>query len=217
MPKVLTLLHTTPVVVGLIGSLAKEILPGGTVIRHYVDDSLLNDTRAAGHLTKDVVRRMVGHVQHAEAYGSDCVLFTCSSVGPAVDVARLVVNIPVLKIDEPMAEEAVRRGTRIAVLATLATTLGPTKELIQQKDPGATVDTILCSDAFDALARGDGQLHNRLLIGQITCAAAAYDVVVLAQASMTNILPDLPVEVVPRVLTSPRLGLIRTAEVLRGL
>jgi len=41
-----------------------------------------------------------------------------------------MVGIPVVRVDEPMAEKAVQTGTRIGVAATLATTLKPTTELI---------------------------------------------------------------------------------------
>ena len=217
MVKTLTILHTTPVIVNLISSIAKEVLPPDVVVRNLVDDSLLNDTRKAGRLTKDVTRRLVAYVQHAETYGSDCVLLSCSSVSPAVDVARQVVDIPVLKIDEPMAEEAVRRGSRIAVIATIPTTLGPTEGLIKKARPDVTVDTMLCSDAFEALAKGDAALHNQLLMRHIDAAATSHDVVVLAQASMANILPEIPEWLLGKVLTSPRLGLLRTASVLRSL
>jgi len=218
--KTLTMLHTTPVAIPLFGPLAREIMPPGTNIRTITDDSLLDDVRKAGHLTKDVVRRVVGHIQHAEAYGADCVLFTCSSVGPAVDVARQVVNIPVFKVDEPMADKAVEAGSRIAVVATLPTTLAPTKDLIVRAGAAAgrevSVTTLLCNEAFDALTKGDVKQHNALLMQMIVQAAGTHDVVVLAQASMTNIVPDLPVAVAARVLTSPRLGLERVAVALRS-
>ena len=221
MGKTLMMLHTTPVAIPLFGPLAREIMPPGTSIRTITDDSLLDDVRKAGHLTKDVVRRVVGHIQYAEAYGADCVLFTCSSVGPAVDVAREVVNIPVFKVDEPMAEKAVEMGYRIAVVATLPTTLAPTKDLIVRAGAAAgrevDVTTLLCNEAFDALARGDVKQHNAVLMQVIVQAAGAYDVVVLAQASMSNILPDLPTGISSRVLTSPRLGLERVAAALRSL
>lgn len=228
MTKTLTILHTTPVIVKLIGDLAKEILPQDVTVRHVVDDSLLNDTRKAGYMTKDVVRRLTAYVQLAEAHGSDCLLLTCSSVSPAVDVARQVVNIPVIKIDEPMAEAAAAMGTRVAVLATVPTTLKPTSDLIRGafaskartaglSVPVIRVETFLCDDAFDALAAGDVEKHNRLLIGHIVSAAESFDAVVLAQASMSNILPLIPAAISGKVLTSPRLGLGRTAEVLAGL
>ena len=171
-------------------------------------------------MTEDVAKRIVSYVKLAESHGSDCVLFACSSVGPAADVAREEVKIPVLKIDEPMAEAAVTRGSRIAVVATVSTTLKPTCELIEKaaKERGVQVEirTFLSDKAFDVLSAGNVAEHNRLLIGDIVKAASEYGAVVLAQASMTNILPDLPEDVSRKVLTSPRLGVLRVAEVMAG-
>ncbi len=220
MQKVLTVLHTGLTTVPVIGRLIKEILSPDIVVRNVFDDSLLIDTRKAGYMTEDVAKRIVSYVKLAESHGSDCVLFACSSVGPAADMAREEVKIPVLKIDEPMAEAAVTRGRRIAVVATVSTTLKPTCELIEKaaKEKGAQVEikTFFSDKAFDVLSAGDVAEHNRLLIGDIEKAASEYDVVVLAQASMTNILPDLPEDVSRKVLTSPRLGVLRVAEVMKG-
>ncbi len=220
MEKILTVLHTGLTTVPVIGRLIKEIMSPDIVVRNVVDDSLLIDTRKAGYMTDDVARRLVSYVKLAESHGSDCVLFACSSVGPAADLARKEVKIPVLKIDEPMAEAAVTRGPRIAIVATVSTTLKPTRELIEKaaREQGVQVQiqTFLSDKAFDVLSAGDVAGHNRLLIGDIVKCAAEHDVVVLAQASMTNILPDLPEEVSRKVLTSPRLGVLRTAQVMEG-
>lgn len=221
MPKTLTILHTSITTVPILGKIAAELLPGDVAVRNVVDDSLLIDTRKAGFMTGDVAQRLVSYVKLAETHGSDCFLLACSSVGPAADLARQAVKMPVLKIDEPMAEAAVAKGRRIAVIATVSTTLKPTRDLIekaaQKSGTRIEVETFLCDKAFDVLSKGDVAGHNRILIGDIVERAAEFDVVVLAQASMTNILPSLPQGILDKVLTSPRLGVERTAEVLKSL
>ena len=221
MPRILTILHTGLTTVPVIGRIAEELLPNDVTVRNVVDDSLLIDTRKAGFMTEDVAQRLVSYVKLAESHGSDCVLFACSSVGPAADRAQTAVKIPVLKIDEPMAEAAVARGPRIAIIATVSTTLKPTRDLIekaaQKSGTHIEVETVLCDKAFDVLSKGDVAGHNKILIGDIVECAGKFDVVVLAQASMTNILPSLPPGVADKVLTSPRLGVERTASVLKSL
>lgn len=221
MGKVLTILHTGMTTVKVLGDAAKGIIPSEVTVRNVVDDSLLIDTRKAGFMTDDVANRIVSYVKLAEKHGSDCVLFACSSVGPAADLARREVNIPVLRIDEPMADAAAQMGPRVVIVATVSTTLKPTLNLIERAIEKAgtqvTLDTVFCDRAFDVLSSGDVAGHNRLLIGAIVESAAKYDTVVLAQASMANILPDLPSEIRNRVLTSPKSGLTRTAEVLQSL
>jgi Asp/Glu/hydantoin racemase len=221
MGKILTVLHTGLTTVPVIGRQLDELLPTDVTVRHVVDDSLLIDTRKAGFMTDDVAKRIVSYVKLAEEHGSDCVLFACSSVGPAADLARKEVDIPVLKIDEPMAEEAVRRAKRIAILATVPTTLKPTRALVEKAAEESCakveIETFLSDKAFDALSGGDVEAHNRLLIEDIKKCVKEFDLVVFAQASMTNILPSLPEDILAKVITSPRLGVMRTVKVLEAL
>ena len=63
--------------------------------------------------------------------GADAIFNTCSSIGEIAQFARKLVPIPIYKIDDPMAIEAVETASRIGVLATLSTTLTPTAALLQ--------------------------------------------------------------------------------------
>ena len=58
---------------------------------------------------------------------------TCSSVGDVADYGNLYARIPVFRIDQPMAAEAVRNYDRIGVISTLPTTLDPTCRLLQNE------------------------------------------------------------------------------------
>jgi len=84
-------------------------------------------------LTSSIVRRLSAHVVLAREGGADLIMVTCSSTSPGVDVARKLVDVPVLKIDDAMAEKAVEMGESIGVLATVKTTLIPSAELIKSK------------------------------------------------------------------------------------
>lgn len=53
-----------------------------------------------------------------------------NSVGEVVDIAQEMVSVPIYKIDEPMAEKAVQLGKRIAVVATVSSTMGPKGSMI---------------------------------------------------------------------------------------
>jgi hypothetical protein len=127
---------------------------------------------------------------------------------------------PVLRIDTAMAEEAVRRGQRIGVAATLPTTLGPTSDLIraaaERADRAVEVRTGLAEGAF-ALLASDPAEHDRRVRATLTDLAAWADVIVLAQASMTRAVEGSAIVAGGRsvpLLTSPRLGVERLASVL---
>ena len=100
---------------------------------HMVDESLIQDTIRAGRIRGITIRRLLAQIESAEAAGADAVMVTCSSIGPGVALAQSLFEMPVIRIDEAMAEEAVRMGRRIGVAATLRTTLEPTIELLKAK------------------------------------------------------------------------------------
>ena len=195
-----------------------ESLPG-VRFATVVDDSLLADVRAAGHLTAAVTRRLVAYGMLAQSAGADAIFNTCSSIGEAADVMRQVLDIPVVKIDEAMAKEAVHTGARIAVVATLPTTLAPTARLVQRmadaQETQVSIRRHLVEGAFDVLRGGDPARHNQMILAEIERAAESVDAIVLAQGSMARLVPGLPALPVP-VLSSPDRGIADLRQVLES-
>jgi Asp/Glu/hydantoin racemase len=212
----LALLHTSPTLTPLFTSLCHQHLPQ-TQIFHMVDESLIQQTIAAGKLQKVTVRRLISMVESASMIGVDGVLVTCSSIGPAVSLAARLFPFPVIRVDEAMAEKAVSQGRRIGVLATLRTTLEPTIALLREKSAAAGIETrieeSLCDGAFQAVLAGDTETHDRAVSHALAELAGKVDLVVLAQASMARVLQQMPELKVP-VLSSPELAVLRTRELL---
>ncbi|HBY98160.1 MAG: aspartate/glutamate racemase family protein [Ardenticatenaceae bacterium] len=210
MARTLALIHTVSSLAPVFTTLWKEAMPDVKVF-NIVDESLINNTIAANRLTPTTARRLARYIESAEEGGADAVMVTCSSVGPAVEAARPFVNIPVMRVDQPMADLAVAMGRRIGVIATLATTLEPTTELVRASAAahGREVDVIpyLCEGAFQAVVAGDTETHDRIVTAGLKELMRKVDVIVLAQASMARVVDALSEEE-KRValLSSPRLG-----------
>ncbi|MGC1213729.1 MAG: hypothetical protein WA890_20985, partial [Micromonospora sp.] len=105
---------------------------------------------------------------------------------------------------------------RIAVLATLSSTLGPTGRLVERAARAVPrqleVTAELVTGAAEAHDRGDRERVDELVAAAVARAAARADVVVLAQASMARA-AELADAGVP-VLSSPAGGV---AALLRAL
>lgn len=220
MKQTLALVHTVAGLVPTFQALCQELLPD-TDVFHMVDESLLKNTIRAGRLTPTTARRVVGHVASAEEAGADVILVTCTSIGTAVEMARSLVNVPVIRVDEAMAEQAVRAGSRIGVAATLRTTLDPTTDLLRRYAAGVpgeprVVVPFLCEGAFEALGQGDSGKHDALVAEGLRQLMERVDVIVLAQASMARVAQSLPADQqrVP-TLSSPRSGVERARDTLR--
>jgi Asp/Glu/hydantoin racemase len=186
---------------------------------HVDDESLIQDTVRAGVLRKLTIRRLINQVASAEAAGADAVLVTCSSIGPGVTEAQRLFDIPVIRIDDAMAEVAVRQARTIGVLATLRTTLDPTTALLRQKadEASRTVKLVecMCEDAFPAVLAGDTETHDRLLRKALLEDLDGVDVIVLAQASMARVVATIPAGVLKApVLSSPELAILRVRQAL---
>jgi Asp/Glu/hydantoin racemase len=217
--KRVVLVHTAPMNPARFQELAEEIMPE-VAVEHVVDESLLQETIAAGGLTAEVARRFVERAEALRASGVDAVVLTCSSVGPAAEGVSAG-PVPVLRIDTAMAEAAVQVGARIGVAATLPTTLGPTAELIHAAAARAgravEVRTALAEGAFQVLATDPAE-HDRQVRACLEELAGWADVIVLAQASMARAVAGAATitaagRAVP-LLTSPRLGMERLARLL---
>jgi Asp/Glu/hydantoin racemase len=212
------LVHTVAGLVPVFEDLA-EGLPGDVKISNIVDESLLEDAIAAGVLTPSVSRRVVDHILSAADSGAVAVLATCSSIGPAVEIASRLVGVPVLRIDEPMASAAIQSGTRIGVLASVTSTLDPTVDLLrrcaQRLAKEVEVVPVLKSDAFAAIRSGDGAVHDAIIGEAVVHLAGDVDAIVLAQASMARVVATLePGAVTVPVFSSPASGMARLATVL---
>jgi Asp/Glu/hydantoin racemase len=216
--KTLALIHTSATLVPVFQQLCKVQLPDVTTF-NIVDDSLVRAIGEKGALTADIARRVEAYITSAEAGGADHVLVTCSSIGPAVEASEPFCSVPVLRVDLPMADEAVRTGRRIGVVATLPTTLNPTTDLVRRRAAAAgkpiELTARLCEGAFDALMAGDAAGHDRLVASVLRELAAEVDVILLAQASMARVVETLSPEDrrVP-ILASPPLAIAHLAKLL---
>jgi len=203
------LLHTVPDLVPWLEGICREEAPGVAPV-HIVDESLLERAKAEG-VTPELADAAIHHGLIAQGTGAKAVLITCSSIGPCVEAMREALDIPVFRIDEPMAHAAVRCGPRCALLATVQSTVEPSTRLLQRaaEDEGVTVQVVPHLVRFDP-DRGEPRSQ---LEAEVRRAAESADVVVLAQASMARILGEPVPDAGAPVLTSPRSGLRRLRNV----
>lgn len=214
----LGLLHTSATLVPIFEQLCKAKLPNVSVF-NFVDDSLIKDVIAHGQLRPQTARRVVQHIAAAEDAGAEYVMVTCSSIGAAVETAAGLASVPVLRVDQPMADHAIVNAKRIGVIATLPTTLQPTADLLRRRAAAANktiyLTTRLCDGAFDALMSGNTKKHDELVRNALRDLVLDTEVVVLAQASMARVVATLPTQEqrVP-ILTSPPLAVDYLSTVL---
>ncbi len=215
--KTLGFVHTSATLVPLFQQLTKEFLPDVETF-NIVDDSLIKDVIKKGELKPNTAARVVHHIQAAEDAGADVILVTCSSIGAAIETAATLSTVPVIRVDQAMADEAVQISDRIGVIATLPTTLKPTSDLVKRRAEVAgknvTIISKLCEGAFEALMSGNATKHDTMVADALKELMKEVDVIVLAQASMSRVVDGLTQDekLIP-ILASPAIAMKKLAEV----
>ena len=199
-------IHTSPAAIGPLMQFYSEAAPE-LEITNLLDDGLLRLLAAKEIATAE--RRLAEMIKAAtETYGAELAMITCSSVSR--EMAESLAQdfaLPILKIDYPMARQAVRAGARIGVAATFPPTLVPTTKLIKEAaaEAGREIEIIqeVSPDAYTALLVNDLAKHDELLVRVIEqLERKDVSAIVLAQVSMARILPQLDGHVKVPVLSS---------------
>lgn len=216
--KTLGLIHTSATLVPVFQTLCQDMLSNINVF-NMVDDSLIKDVIAKGELTPTTAKRVVNQVASAEAAGADYILVTCSSIGAAVETAATLSGVPVIRVDQAMADLAVQTGKKIGVIATLPTTLAPTSDLVKRRAivAGKEIELVskLCDGAFEALMSGDAAKHDEMVGNALKDLSKQVDVILLAQASMARVVDTLkPEEKIVPILSSPGEAIKQLAKLL---
>ena len=213
---------TTPELIELVVREVGAVLPKETEVISYQDPSILAEVRDAGYVTAPPAARLVGMYMEAVSAGADAILNLCSSVGEVADAAQDIAKytgIPIVRVDEEMCREAVRQGKRIGVMATLPTTLEPTKNTIKRvaREMNRSVELV------DALVDGafglDQEQFKELMTQYAGKIADQVDVILFAQGSMAYCEEYIHDKFGKTVLSSPRFGAaaLKDALVKKGL
>ena len=140
---------TTPELIDTVEHEVRQAVGEGAELISMSDSSIIAEIRETGYVTAGPAARLIGMYTQAALQGCDAVLNLCSSVGEVADSAQGIarfLGMPIVRIDEEMCREAVRLGETIAVMATLQTTLEPTKNTIRRvaREMGRHVTLVDC-------------------------------------------------------------------------
>lgn len=208
-------LHTASLHIETFEKLARELAPG-VRLRHVVREDLLAATEKAGGVTTAVSLRTQEALLALAEGGARVVVCTCSTLGDEAEKAAGEAEIPIMRIDRPMADLAVRSASRIGICGALAPTMAPIRRLLESSAAraGRTVDIqeFLFDDVWAAFRAGRLGDYYEGIAAQLRTVAREADMLVLAQASMApaiQLAGELPVP----VLSSPRIGFAEAARI----
>lgn len=213
----IVLIHATPVSIDPIEEAFRAQWPEAETV-NLLDDALSRDLDAKT-FAPELIEKRIGRLgEYGVLIGADGVLFSCSAFGRAIDAAKKVIQIPVLKPNEAMFEEAVSIGGKIGMIATFKPSIASMEEEFYSlaKDLGKTVrlDSIFVEKAMAKLSEGETETHNRL-IKEASARFGGYDAVMLAQFSASRARKEVEAELGCVVLTSPSSAVKKLRSLLR--
>mgnify|MGYP000872518381 CR=1 FL=1 len=218
--KTLAVIHAALISTKSVEPFIKEIIPEVKVV-HHVDDSIqnLNFIQEPGFIPKENLFKFTTYAHFLQQTKVDLILLACSTFNIAVEVARPMIEVPMLQIDRPMMDLAVKQGKRIGLLGTVPSTMIPSENLLKKAafEAGKEIDvkSVLCSRAFNEILAGNIQNHNAILIDEISSLCKSVDAIVLAQVSMSALEPLLGGFSIP-VYNSGRTGFNRVRQLLEN-
>lgn len=216
--KTLGIIHAVNLTIKAMKPFIDEHIPEVAVM-HLCDDTIQRDNIAAGIgvIPKRNYFKFAQYAQNLQDAGVDMILLACSTFNYAAELARPLIDIPIMQIDRPMMEAAVCNGKRVGLLATLATTVPSSERLLKivagEKKKEVDITTVLRPEAFKAFEKGDINTHNAMLLEEIDKLSDQVDSIVMAQLSMSALAPLLTNPRVP-VYNSGSTGFARIREML---
>ena len=219
--KTLGMIHAAVFTAATLEPFAREVMPE-VEIMHAGDDTVQRDNLRAPVGTIPAVNfyKFATFARFLEDAGVDMIVLGCSTFNQAVEYARPMINIPMLQIDRPMMEAAVKCGSRVGLLGTLPSTMPSSERLLRlcAAEAGKEIDVVpvLNDKAFQVLRAGDPATHNAMVLEDIRELSARVDCIVLAQGSIAVLEPEVKNNPVP-VFASPRLAFQRARAMLEAL
>jgi len=216
--KTLGIIHAVNLTIRAMQPFHERFIPEVEVV-HVCDDTIQRDNIRAGVgvIPKRNYYKFAQYAHNLEEAGVDMILLACSTFNYAAELARPMINIPIMQIDRPMMETAVCTGRRIGLLATLATTVPSSERLLHivaaEKKREIEITTVLREEAFQVLQKGDTEKHNAILMDAIAELSDKVDCIAMAQLSMSALAPYLDDTKVP-VYNSGTTGFGRIREML---
>lgn len=180
-------LHSAQSNLAVFEAARRQLRLDDVMLKHRIRSDLLAAAEQAGAATPAIIEQTVGELALL-ARGAHGVLLTCSTLGGAAAAAAARLPVPVLRVDQALADAAVRNGGRVIVLCAAGTTIAPTRDLFENAamTTGAEVEVRLVPGAWPLYRAGRETEYWQAIADAADAAADEGAVVALAQASMAG-------------------------------
>ena len=212
----IALIHATRAAIAPIETAFSEVWPEAEQWS-LLDEDLNQSLNQAGELTEKLGDRFIRLASYAADTSIDGLLFTCTAFGPLIEECQRRFPFPTLKPNEAMFETAIESGLNIGLLASHPVALpeltAQLSTLAKKQSHEITITPQLVAGAWDALAAGNQEVHDHMVINAAQNLHKC-DVVLLAQFSMAPLAKAIQSTLSSKVITSPHAAVSKLRRVL---
>jgi len=144
---------------------------------------------------------------YSEEHGADAIGLACSVYAPVVESARELVDVPVFSSYGPVMAEAVEKGPRIGIIASVPATLRDSEYYLLKaaEEKGLSIEPKLClaEDLIPVLRKEGASGFSRRIAEEVTKLEPDVDSVLLSQFSMATALSHVSGIAKVPVLSAP--------------
>jgi Asp/Glu/hydantoin racemase len=177
---------------------------------HYLDEGLQLLVAQEGKVTDKSLPRLIAILGKAAGDGAGAILLTCSVFSPLVEKLQKLFSVPIISVDGAMLDTAAAMNKKTAIICTFPAAVQISLEMFRNGALNHKVqpkaDAFLLEEAAKAVKRGDKAAHDKLIAEKALSLQDSYDLIVLAQISMTGAGAYLG-SIKKPVLTSPESAL----------
>ena len=160
---------------------------GNVEIMNYEIPEVFEEIKSKGYVTATPAAKLIKTYMDAIEDGADAILSICSTTGDiaySMQEAAKYIGVPIIIVNEEMCREAVRRGEKIALMATFQSSVDPTRNIITRvaREMGKHVEMkeVLVEGGFGL----DPEKFRALMAAKAKTVEAWADVIVFTQGSM---------------------------------
>ena len=210
---------TTPELIETVETEIRKQIGEEIELLTYENASVLKQAVEAGKVPAKAAAMLVNMYMQAVEDDAEAIINLCSSVGEVADAAQGLakyIGIPIVRVDEEMCREAVRSGKRIGVMATLASTLNPTKNTIKRVAREMGTDVELVDGLIEGAFGLDQETFKAKMFDKANAIKDEVDLILFAQGSMAYCEEYISEKCNIKVLSSPKYGAKALKEALES-
>lgn len=189
----IAILHTVPLSIGVLNKKIKDKYQNVNLI-NILDDSILPSLISNDASTEDIYLKLKQYCDFAIKAHAQYILIACATICPFADYVKDKLPVPVIRIDEAMANFIAKEKHNVHIIGTLSSSLKALPELIKQKSTNVNITTKIIQNSVTKSEKDNLVYRNKCIYENILNTPKNTDCIVFTQVSLSEIAQyqDLP-------------------------